>query len=139
MAFKLRYNNVIRPGGSSPIKQADQSLIMGAGAAASSFVDPLAAMQGGMGIGSTEAAEASGEAKSCIEQGLTGMQLKECQNKTEPIDPCEGKKGVEHQECRDAEHKKIDEAEAKRIQAEKDKCATNGYEWDEKKGKCGKS
>ena len=138
MAFKLRYNNVIRPGVSSPIKQADQSLIMGAGQAAKSFVDPLAAMQGGMGIGTTEAAEAEGEAKSCIEQGLTGMKLKECQNKNEPIDPCEGKEGSEHQECRDAEHDKIDAAEAARIEGEKKKCADVGRAWDERKGVCGK-
>ncbi len=140
MAFKLKYINVSNPGKStSPVKKVDSDLIFGAGAGGagiSSNPDIFGAMRKGMALGTTETAIAESEKKTCIEQGLTGVALKDCQNKNEPLDPCSGLTGTAAIDCRKKEHDKIDVAEAARLKKIEENCINDGREYDAENQRC---
>lgn len=105
MGFKLKFKNVqASTDGPSPFK-INEALVAGAGTAAKGFTDLQGAFMSGAGGGggvsdssggsSSSEAEKESEEKTCVEQGLEGQELEDCQTKEKEND---NKKKTEEEE-----------------------------------------
>tara|TARA_R100001509_G_scaffold121913_2_gene75816 strand:- start:194 stop:631 length:438 start_codon:yes stop_codon:yes gene_type:complete len=90
MAFKLKHKNVHATGEKASPFKINETLVMGAGIASKGFTDIAGAYNSGTSGQSgveepssvnTNIAEVNSEKKTCVEQGLEGQALIDCQNK----------------------------------------------------------
>ena len=103
MGFKLKFKNVqTNTDGPSPFK-INEALVAGAGTAAKGFTDLQGSFMAGVGgdSGTSSSGSSSSEAekeskeKTCVEQGLEGQELEDCQAKEKEND---NKKNNEEEE-----------------------------------------